>query len=579
VPRSTLADGKRYELQGAIWSEGRPSWVTDPVPVTQASGIVELGTINVTPYRGGGAFATTLRCGDQEAILDYTQQGTQLKVGGETFDMRQVSSASGAKYEAVNDSTTIFWSKGPNALVTARGRQYPECQPAGSARQVFRARGNEPGWSLEDVVVTISDRPCADDMSGMPYPETVVVQQCGRELRGCGGDPASLLKGKEWVVEDMDGKGIIDNSRASLNFGDDGRLYGRASCNTYSAKYTLTSEGLTVTSPVTTEKACAPSLMQQEDRFLEVLRSVQRFEIDSNGALILHGPPAPPAARADHGRVGRDCRGGSRGGVPGRTGDRVPPHRPFKVRAQQSLSPRVSGNPMIRVTVLAPAILAAILAATPAAAQGPIDFAKLVPAKDSFVVLLQGKPVGYEVITLDRSASGFVIKDDTSLPPRMQQHTEVTIGADGAMTSVTQRGVLTGREMKVDVAYAGARVTGSATTPGPAGAITTKEVSAEIPLYTVDDNVLLPLLPGVAWQPGLSIDVPLFSSGQNTLYQVTLTVVGTVSVKVPAGTFEAWKVSVKGLPQAMTVYVSTVPPHRVLKAVSEGAPLEFVAAR
>ena len=70
-----------------------------------------------------------------------------------------------------------------------------------------------------------------------------------------------------------------------------------------------------------------------------------------------------------------------------------------------------------------------------------------------------------------------------------------------------------------------------------------------------------------------------FSSGQNTLYQVTLTVVGTESVKVPAGTFEAYKVSVKGLPQGMTVYVSTLPPHRVLKAASEGAPLEFVAAR
>jgi len=331
VPRSKLADGKRYELQGAIWSEGRPTWVTDPVPVTQTSGVVELGTIDMTQYQGGGAFATTLRCGDREVILDYTQKGTQLKVGGETFDIRQVRAADGAKYEAVNDPTTIFWSKGPNALVTVRGQLYPECRPAGSAKQVFRARGNEPGWSLEmgdktmtlvtdygkvrqtvptppvqvtadgrryatkadgnDVVVTISDRPCADDMSGMPYPETVVVLQDGRELKGCGGDPASLLKGKEWVVEDIDGKGIIDNSRASLNFGDDGRLYGRASCNTYSAKYTLTGEGLTVASPVSTEKACAPSLMQQEDRFLEVLRGVRRFEIDSTGALILRGGP------------------------------------------------------------------------------------------------------------------------------------------------------------------------------------------------------------------------------------------------------------------------------------------------
>ncbi len=203
----------------------------------------------------------------------------------------------------------------------------------GQGAPAFRARGNEPPWSLaieadtmtlvtdygntrqvmptppvqstaagrryatksdgKDVVVTISDRPCADNMSGMPFPATVVVQLDGRELSGCGGEPVSLLNGNEWVVEDIDGKGIIDNSRVSLNFGDDGRLYGRASCNTYSATFTLTGEGLTVANAVTTEKACAPSLMQQEGRFLEALQSVQRFEIGPTGELILHGPEGP----------------------------------------------------------------------------------------------------------------------------------------------------------------------------------------------------------------------------------------------------------------------------------------------
>jgi hypothetical protein len=226
-----------------------------------------------------------------------------------------------------------------------------------------------------------------------------------------------------------------------------------------------------------------------------------------------------------------------------------------------------------------PVVLALCLAAAPAAAQGPIDFTSLRPAKDSFVVLMQGRPIGYEVITLDKSGSGFVITDDTNLLPHMQQHTEVAIGADGAMTSVMQRGAMMGKETKVDVAYAGGKATGSATTPGPDGAIATIAVSADVPPNTIDDNVLLPLLPGVAWRPGLSIKVPLFASGQNTLHQLTLVVIDTGSVQVPAGTFGAYKVSVKGLPQQMTVYLGTVPPHRVLKVTSEGAPLEFVAAR
>jgi len=103
-----------------------------------------------------------------------------------------------------------------------------------------------------------------------------------------GAFPAALLPGAEWVVEDINRTGLIDRSRATLNFGTDGRLSGRASCNTYSGEYTLTAEGLTVAKIATTRMACAPALMRQEDLFLAVLRNLQRFTLSPDGALILH---------------------------------------------------------------------------------------------------------------------------------------------------------------------------------------------------------------------------------------------------------------------------------------------------
>ena len=224
-------------------------------------------------------------------------------------------------------------------------------------------------------------------------------------------------------------------------------------------------------------------------------------------------------------------------------------------------------------------VLALSLLATPAAAQGPIDFSRLRPATDSFVVLVQGRPVGYELITLEKVEGGFRITDDTNLMPRMQQRTEVAIDASGAMTSVKQRGAIMGKEMSIDVAYAGGKAKGSATVPGPDGAMTTKEVAADVPANAIDDNVLLPLLPGVAWRPGLAVTVPVFASGRNTLHQVTLTVVGTERLQVPAGTFDVYKVTVDGLTQGMTLYLNTTLPRRVLKAVPVGVPMEFVAAR
>jgi len=102
-----------------------------------------------------------------------------------------------------------------------------------------------------------------------------------------GAFPAALLQGAEWVVEDINRTGIIDRSRATINFGTDGRISGRASCNTYTGEYTLTGEGLTVAKTATTRMACAPALMRQEDLFLDVLRNLQRFTLSPDGALIL----------------------------------------------------------------------------------------------------------------------------------------------------------------------------------------------------------------------------------------------------------------------------------------------------
>lgn len=192
----------------------------------------------------------------------------------------------------------------------------------------YRATGNEPGWRLDitastmtlladqgrtrieaptpvaesgdgytrfraaaagaGLVATIVERRCADTMTGMPYPETVTVAFAGRTLSGCGGDPATLLQGAEWVVEDLRGGGVVDRSRATLTFGADGRVSGNASCNRYSASYSLTGETLKITKPISTKMACAPALMQQEQRFFDLLAQVRRFAIDAAGALVLH---------------------------------------------------------------------------------------------------------------------------------------------------------------------------------------------------------------------------------------------------------------------------------------------------
>src|SRR5688500_8825001 len=154
---------------------------------------------------------------------------------------------------------TLLWlAAGCAPDQTAGAREEPaietgslaSAEPAASETPLI-ARGNEPGWRLTiggaeielvsdygaerstfpkpapdfagsatrsvvadaDLTITLLERPCADTMSGMSYPLTVTVERPGGVLSGCGGEPASLLLGPEWVVERIEGDPLIGNSR------------------------------------------------------------------------------------------------------------------------------------------------------------------------------------------------------------------------------------------------------------------------------------------------------------------------------------------------------------------------------
>ena len=103
--------------------------------------------------------------------------------------------------------------------------------------------------------------------------------------------PPPALQGVEWVVEDIDGAGIVARARATLTLGSDGRVSGDASCNRYTGPYTLSGEALSFGNLAATRRACEAPLMEQETRFFTTLASVRRFEFTPGGALLLRGEP------------------------------------------------------------------------------------------------------------------------------------------------------------------------------------------------------------------------------------------------------------------------------------------------
>jgi heat shock protein HslJ len=280
------------------------------------------------------AFDATIDCGDRIATLGSTGQRWVLRVDGREIALEQAPAASGARWHGAVESAVEVWNRGDRTRLALPGSPPVECRtsaPAGGTSDratSFAARGNEPAWRLEvapqrlrwavgiepdpvvlataaatpagsgrrwtatlqgrPFTVTALDRVCADSMSGMPHPMEVTVRHGDATFRGCGGRPSSLLTGPEWVVEDIDRRGIIDRSRVTLNFREDGRLDGRAGCDTYTARWQLDGESLRIVDVAPSgARACAAALAGQDGRFLARLATVTGFAIDETRGLLL----------------------------------------------------------------------------------------------------------------------------------------------------------------------------------------------------------------------------------------------------------------------------------------------------
>jgi len=110
-----------------------------------------------------------------------------------------------------------------------------------------------------------------------------------RSTVGAGAEGEHDLKGTAWQLEDLGGRGVIDNSMVTLEFPEAGRVAGRGGCNRYFGSVELDGESIKFGQMGATRMACAEALMDQEGRYLKALESAQRYTL-SGDELLLHGP-------------------------------------------------------------------------------------------------------------------------------------------------------------------------------------------------------------------------------------------------------------------------------------------------
>jgi heat shock protein HslJ/uncharacterized membrane protein len=216
----------------------------------------------------------------------------------------------------------ILKALGMMALVAAASTQ----GLAASAAETLTARGNEPFWTLslsetgvtfellggaqrfeapsversvvdgrpqitarqggETLVMKVTERLCADTMSGMPFPIGVEVALGGKTYTGCGGEIMTAIEGG-WRAIRLGNDELPADVIVTVVFGRDGQVSGKSGCNNFSGPYTLSGEGLSFGGLAQTKMACPSPAMEVEQRVSEMLSRITRVTPGENGQLRL----------------------------------------------------------------------------------------------------------------------------------------------------------------------------------------------------------------------------------------------------------------------------------------------------
>ncbi len=216
---------------------------------------------------------------------------------------------------------------------------------------------------------------------------------------------------------------------------------------------------------------------------------------------------------------------------------------------------------------------------TPKAMGLPADFSRLVAARDSFVVMVQGNPLGYSVYSVETRMGGWTLRESTNVMNGMiVQKTALETDGSLAPTSLIQSGSMQGQALTTNVAFASGKATGRAMSAAQAGPKTI-DINTTLPSGTIEADAVQSLLPLLRWAADAKFTLNVFSAGKGVVETMTLAVVGTESVKVPAGTFDTWKVEQKMGETSAMLFITKDATRRLVKIAPVGQPIELQLAK
>lgn len=153
--------------------------------------------------------------------------------------------------------------------------------------------------TLAIAVIRRTDAASDRERTGIPMLKHLLLLSCSCVLIDAG--PVTSVVAQSvppelvgaWLVEDIAGGGVIDDLQTTLELNEDGTYAGFAGCNSYTGTFDLTRGDIIFSPAGNTRRVCAPAVMDQETKFLNVLRAELSWTIKETKLML-----AKPGSKA-----------------------------------------------------------------------------------------------------------------------------------------------------------------------------------------------------------------------------------------------------------------------------------------
>lgn len=122
----------RHSVRGAVQVRGQVQWLSQAHRVELRDARVDIGSLQLQPYKHPGGFASVLDCGGRRLVVGYLGDQLRLSDGPTVYDLAPLRGSRPPRFELATDPATFVELDESAATVSLQGQLLPRCTAAPS---------------------------------------------------------------------------------------------------------------------------------------------------------------------------------------------------------------------------------------------------------------------------------------------------------------------------------------------------------------------------------------------------------------------------------------------------------------